>query len=74
MQMGNTGGPLKPELLAIYGPMSDRVNQPLQRYLLCKAAIEMIKRDDPTQRDFDSRERSARMASATEGSKSRRRG
>ena len=74
MQIGNTGGPLKPELLAINSAVPDGENQPLQRSLLCEAAIEMKKRDDPTQRDFDSRERSATMASATEGSRSRCRG
>ena len=74
MQMGEAAWTIEPELLSIYCAVTDGTNETIEDGHLCRLAIEMKECDDSAQKDFDSREISARIASVTAGNRSRRLG
>ena len=74
MQVGKAARAIKPELSSIYRAVTDGTNETLQSCHLRRLAIEMKECNDSAQRDFDSREISTKIASATADNMSRRLG
>ena len=74
MQVGESSRSLTQDFQAIDRAVTNGIDKTIEASRFGRAAVAVKKRNDATQRAFDSRDRSATIASAMAGNMSRRLG